>query len=46
MPDFKLGNDAVTQQVTIGDFYALRSGLPGGVGDMLEVLGYDRGQIL
>lgn len=46
MPDFKLANDAVTQQVTIGDFYALRSGLPAGAGDMLEVLGYDRGQIL
>ncbi|WP_442287856.1 serine hydrolase [Variovorax sp. M-6] len=43
---FSLADASVTQRATIGDFYAHRSGLHGGVGDDLEGLGYDRQQIL
>ncbi len=46
LPGFALSDPAVTQQVTIGDFFAHRSGLPGAAGDKLEDLGYDRAQIL
>ena len=46
LPDFKLSDPAITQQVTIGDFFAHRSGLPQAAGDKLEDLGYDRQQIL
>lgn len=46
LPGFSLSDPAVTQQVTIGDFFAHRSGLPAAVGDKLEDLGYDRQQIL
>lgn len=46
LPDFSLSDPAVTQQVTIGDFFAHRSGLPAAAGDKLEDLGYDRQQIL
>jgi CubicO group peptidase (beta-lactamase class C family) len=33
-------------EVTIEDMYAHRSGLPGGAGDLLEILGFDRAEIL
>jgi CubicO group peptidase (beta-lactamase class C family) len=46
LPDFSLSDPAITQQVTIGDFFAHRSGLPAAAGDKLEDLGYDRQQIL
>ena len=46
LPDFKLFDPEVTKMVTIGDFYAHRSGLPGAVGDDLEGLGFDRAAIL
>jgi CubicO group peptidase (beta-lactamase class C family) len=46
LPDFNLSEPAITQQVTIGDFFAHRSGLPQAAGDKLEDLGYDRQQIL
>lgn len=46
LPWFRLSDDWVTQQVTIGDLYAHRSGLGGHVGDQLEDLGYDRRQVL
>ncbi|HET7835561.1 MAG TPA: serine hydrolase [Variovorax sp.] len=46
LSDFEMSDPAVTRQVTIGDFFAHRSGLPGAAGDKLEDLGYDRQQIL
>lgn len=46
LPGFSLSDPTVTQQVTIGDFFAHRSGLPPAAGDKLEDLGYDRQQIL
>lgn len=46
LPRFKLGDPYVTKNVTIGDLYAHRSGLPDHAGDLLEDLGFDRAQIL
>ncbi|WP_199252643.1 serine hydrolase [Chachezhania sediminis] len=46
LPDFRLGSDYVTAEATVGDFFAHRSGLPGGAGDDLEDLGFDRATIL
>lgn len=46
LPGFALSDPAITQQATIGDFFAHRTGLPGAIGDKLEDLGYDRAQIL
>ena len=46
LPRFALSDDWTTQHVTIGDFYAHRSGLGPHVGDHLEDLGYDRQQVL
>nr|WP_245819750.1 serine hydrolase [Rhodococcus yunnanensis] len=46
LPWFALSDPYVTQNVTIGDFYAHRSGLPDHAGDLLEDLGYDRRQVL
>jgi CubicO group peptidase (beta-lactamase class C family) len=45
-PDFALSNQSVTEQVTIGDLFSHRSGLPTGAGDVLEDLGYSRPEIL
>jgi hypothetical protein len=38
-PRFELSNPIVTSEVTIGDFFAHRSGLPGGAGNDLELVG-------
>lgn len=46
LPWFALNDPWVTQNVTVGDFYAHRSGLPEHAGDLLEDLGYDRRQVL
>ena len=46
LPDFQLADPAVTQTVTIGDLYSHRSGIPGGAGDDLEGIGFDREQII
>lgn len=46
LPWFALDDPWVTQNITVGDFYAHRSGLPEHEGDLLEDLGYDRRQIL
>ena len=46
LPGFRLSDDWVTQHVTIGDFFAHRSGLGNHAGDQLEDLGYDRRQVL
>ena len=46
LPDYRLASDYVTSEATIGDFFAHRSGLPGGAGDDLEDLGFDRATIL
>ncbi len=45
LPGFTLADPTVTQDVTIADMYAHRSGLPNHAGDDLEDLGYDRQQI-
>ncbi|MFC3965415.1 serine hydrolase [Nocardia jiangsuensis] len=45
-PGFALNDPYVTENVTIGDLYSHRSGLPDHAGDLLEDLGYDRGQVL
>jgi CubicO group peptidase (beta-lactamase class C family) len=46
LPDFELSDPYVTENVTIADMFAHRSGLPPHAGDLLEDLGYDREQIL
>lgn len=46
LPDFELADAYVTRHVTIGDLYSHRSGLPDHAGDLLEDLGYSRGEIL
>jgi CubicO group peptidase (beta-lactamase class C family) len=45
-PGFELSNPTVTPEVTIGDFFAHRSGLPGLAGNDLEAVGYKRATIL
>ncbi|MFT3791188.1 MAG: serine hydrolase [Rudaea sp.] len=46
MPAFKLSEWYATNNVTIGDLYAHRSGLPEHIADFLEDLGFDRAQML
>lgn len=46
LPWFSLADPAVTGQLTVGDLYSHRSGLPDHAGDKLEDLGYDRRQVL
>ena len=46
LPWFALSDPAVTRMVTVGDFFAHRSGLPDHAGDVLEDLGYDRATVL
>jgi len=46
LPWFALSDPAVTPMVTVGDFFAHRSGLPDHAGDVLEDLGYDRRAVL
>lgn len=46
LPWFGLSDEWVTEHATIGDLFSMRSGLPGGIGDALEVIGYDREQVL
>lgn len=46
LPWFALDDPYVSEQVTIGDLYSHRSGLPEHVGDKLEDLGYDRMDVL
>jgi CubicO group peptidase (beta-lactamase class C family) len=45
-PNFEMYDPWVTREITIRDFYAHRSGLPAYAGDALEVLGFNREQIL
>ncbi|WII71063.1 serine hydrolase [Bdellovibrio sp. 22V] len=46
LPAFKLADSKISQEVTIEDMYSHRSGLPGGAGDILEILGYERADVL
>jgi CubicO group peptidase (beta-lactamase class C family) len=46
LPWFTLADPFVTQNVTIGDLYSHRSGLPDHAGDKLEDLGYGRTEVL
>ncbi|MCS0494806.1 serine hydrolase [Ancylobacter sp. MQZ15Z-1] len=46
LPAFSLASPYVTQNATIGDFYAHRTGLPLAAGDDLEDIGFDRAAIL
>lgn len=45
-PAFQLQGAYPTQQLTVRDLFAHRSGLPGDAGNELEALGYDRATIL
>lgn len=45
-PDFALFDPAITDEVTIGDLYAHRSGLPEHIGDQLEDMGFSQEEIL
>ncbi|MEI8083897.1 MAG: serine hydrolase, partial [Actinomycetes bacterium] len=46
LTNFSLADPYVTKNATIGDYYAMRTGLPGEAGDELELFGYSREQIL
>jgi CubicO group peptidase (beta-lactamase class C family) len=46
LPDFLLSDSWVNSHVTPADLFAHRSGLPDHSGNLLEDLGYDRGEIL
>ena len=46
LPWFALSDPQVSEQVTVGDLFAHRSGLPDHAGDDLEDLGYERPAIL
>lgn len=46
MPGFALKDPYVSANVTVGDFFSHRTGLPHAGGDMLEDLGFDRTAIL
>jgi CubicO group peptidase (beta-lactamase class C family) len=45
-PNLVFSDSWVTDHVTFADLFSHRTGLPGGVGDSLEVIGYTRDQIL
>ena len=46
LPGFALADPWVTTHATIGDFYAMRTGLPHAAGDLNEDIGYDRTYVL
>ncbi len=46
LPEFELSDSWVTRKTTLGDLFAMRSGLPHQAGDDLEELGYSRMQII
>lgn len=46
LPWFSLSDPYVSTHATIADMYAMRSGLPDAAGDLLELVGYDRAEIL
>lgn len=46
LPGFALADPWVTSHATIGDFYAMRTGLPHAAGDLNEDIGYDRTYVL
>jgi CubicO group peptidase (beta-lactamase class C family) len=46
LPDYELSNGYVTNRVTVADMYSHRSGLPGNVGNDLELYGFDRKTII
>jgi CubicO group peptidase (beta-lactamase class C family) len=46
LPSFALADPYVTAQVTLGDLFSHRSGLPDHAGDLLEDLGYGQEQVL
>ena len=45
-PDLIFSDPWVTDHVTFADLYSHRSGLPGGVGESLDIFGYTRDEIL
>lgn len=45
-PLIQLSDTWITREVTVEDFFSHRSGLFGGAGDDLEILGYNRTEIL
>lgn len=45
-PGFAMSDPWVTREITLRDMFCHRSGLPDHAGDLLEDIGYDRGEIL
>ena len=45
-PDLVFSDPWVTDHITFADLYSHRSGLPGGIGDALEIMGYSRDEVL
>ncbi len=45
-PSFVMFDPWVTREITLRDMYAHRSGLPDHAGDLLEDLGFNRGEVL
>jgi CubicO group peptidase (beta-lactamase class C family) len=45
-PQFRLSDSSASEQLTLRDTFAHRSGLPTGAGDVLEDLGYSRPEVL
>src|SRR5690606_39198061 len=45
-PSLRLSDPYVTDHATIGDFFSHRTGIPAGMGDELEDLGFGRGEII
>lgn len=45
-PTFEMYDPWISREITIRDFYSHRSGLPAHIGDLLEDMGYDRGEVL
>ena len=46
LPGFTLSDEWVGEHVTFADLFSHRSGLPAGAGDDLEIIGYDRSEII
>lgn len=46
LPWFALSDTAVTRELTVGDLYSHRSGLPDHAGDLLEDMGYGQREVL
>ncbi len=46
LPDFELSDPWITREVSIRDAFSHRTGMPGIAGDDLEIIGFDRDEII